>query len=109
MRTPFSSVQGTLFTSLTREDLAVLLTDCGMEVSFGAYVLRLFDGRLELDPDGYDTSYEVDGVSNGLSVEDVAGWCRQIVGCLHPHGVRYSLTHHDEKQNEVCTYVWDAA
>lgn len=110
MNTQDSFVAGTVYYLGSKEDLAMVLSDAGIDVSVGAWALRLptFGRAFELAYEGDlhpDAPFRVDGDGYDVPVENVARGCERLANCLQLHRIGFDFTHFSsDEEREIRTY-----
>lgn len=98
MNTQDSFVAGTVYYRGSKEDLAKVLSDAGIDVCIGVWALRLpaLGRAFELAYEGNihpNAPFRVDGDGYDTPVASVASDCQRLAECLESHRTGFDFTH----------------
>lgn len=111
MTVPDSFVMGDLFYPESKEKLALILVEAGIEVTVGNWSVRLenFARTFSLRYVGNltpESPFQVDGDGYGVPVEFVAACCDRLATCLREHRIGYDFFHATGEQEVICEYQY---
>ena len=104
-----SFVQGTVYFAGSKEDLARVLNESGIDAAVGPWALRLFGPayRFEVAYVGNITPeapFEISVSGYGVPLETIDHWCRRVADSLRKSGITFDMTHFAADHDEICEY-----